>query len=282
MGIRKKNRAGFRLIEDRGPKRCEIYRQGYKITDPSRNMWGDRRGDRGAVKHFSSSSRSRLVQLCANNSEKFRYFVTLTYHEIMQDGRLAKKHLNRFLTSLRRAGAHLYIWILEFQERGAIHFHVWLGENNIEASWRTEMKPLRMNLSVGLGDIRLRRQATVIQHFWLLASDQECDEKASLASIDYQVVRKVEAVKIYAMKYGSKMSQKDLPESILGVGRWWGASRGVTNELIPTSLSEKEMFERLLEFCRVHGFPKIGNVVCECEQATEAWANFIQSIKQRS
>jgi hypothetical protein len=222
MRIPEINRAGFKLYEDRGPVRIELNRQSYRINDPSKSKWYRSRGTRGAVKHFSSKSRMRLVRLCANNSEKFRYFVTLTYHRLMQNGRLAKKHLNRFLTSLRRCGVNLYIWVLEFQERGAIHFHVWLGEHDIESNWRAEMKPIRMNLKAGLETGQLQQQAIVLQHLWLIASEQESDEKASLASIDYQVVRKVEAVKIYAMKYGSKMIQKELPYNVLGVGRWWG------------------------------------------------------------
>jgi hypothetical protein len=118
----------------------------------------------------------------------------------------------------------------------------------------------------------------VLQHVWLFASDQEGDEKAGLASVDYQIVRKVEAVKIYAIKYGSKMVQKELPQSVLGVGRWWGASRAVRNDTTRISLTNNELLDRLIKFCEVHGFPKAGNVVCECEQASEAWDSFLETI----
>lgn len=54
------------------------------------------------------------------------YFVTLTYHENYTDPAGAKKHLNTWFQRLRRIyGVDLrYFWKMEFQHRGAIHFHL--------------------------------------------------------------------------------------------------------------------------------------------------------------
>lgn len=58
-------------------------------------------------------------------------FVTLTYHENFTDTVTAKKHLNAWFQRLRRIYGHdfRYFWKMEFQRRGAIHFHLALYIN---------------------------------------------------------------------------------------------------------------------------------------------------------
>jgi hypothetical protein len=117
-----------------------------------------------------------------------------------------------------------------------------------------------------------------LQHYWLLASEQDKDEEACKASIDYQLLRNVEAVKAYAIKYGTKMVQKELPEGVLAVGRWWGASNGVKNDVLFFGADNDEGYGKLIEFCAGASFPVIGTNVCECDQATKAWKKFLDRV----
>jgi len=98
-------------------------------------------GDRGDVWGFSAASRGRLMRLLArvdwgallpSGSCRFRrsqraHFVTLTYPESYPgDWQVWKAHLKAFLMRLQRRFPDLrgVLWKLEFQERGAPHFHL--------------------------------------------------------------------------------------------------------------------------------------------------------------
>lgn len=86
---------------------------------------------RGKIFHFSRKSRKRLLELTARldlNRVVGRFpaiFITLTYGQSFPSAKLAKTHLRAFLERLRRlAPASSGIWRLEFQERGAPHYHL--------------------------------------------------------------------------------------------------------------------------------------------------------------
>jgi hypothetical protein len=256
----------------------EINKQGYRIVDPSYLPFKGARGNREPISRFSRRSKRSLVRLCANNCEVFKYFVTLTYHDVVQDGSRVKMHLNRFLTMLRKLGAKEYIWALEFQKRGSIHLHLWLGEHQLESYWREDMCVLRANLAKTLEDERNRKQAMVLQHLWLKSSEQLEDKLARKAAVDYQLLRAAHAVKIYAIKYGSKLVQKRLPEGVKSIGRWWGASRKVANERLFAGIGHTKVYDLLMGFCEQFGFPKLGSVVAECDQAEVAWKFFLETI----
>ena len=57
---------------------------------------------------------------------KMEYFITLTYAENMQDAEKAYSNFRSFLKSLRRRYSNdlKYLAVMEWQKRGAIHFHV--------------------------------------------------------------------------------------------------------------------------------------------------------------
>lgn len=90
---------------------------------------GERRraGARGAAS-CSASSMIRLRRYVENSVMDYPVLVTLTYGEHYPEPREAKADLTRFLRSLRRdstiEGA---VWVMEFQRRGAVHFHVLLA-----------------------------------------------------------------------------------------------------------------------------------------------------------
>ena len=79
---------------------------------------------RGIISKFSPASRRRLL-FTARNSPSLRVLVTLTYPEKYPlDGAVCKEHLRQMIQWCKRQGAECGIWILEFQKRGAPHFHL--------------------------------------------------------------------------------------------------------------------------------------------------------------
>lgn len=84
---------------------------------------------RGDVRQFSESSRKRLLRIFSRiqiSNYKAMHFVTLTYHEAWREAdHNPQKDLNSFLQSLRDKYESIdYIWRLEFQKRGAPHYHL--------------------------------------------------------------------------------------------------------------------------------------------------------------
>jgi len=96
---------------------------------------------RGLVNEFSPASRRRLMALIAKTEAEKSSFLTLTYPADFPSPREAKRHLKIFLQRLRRSVPKMSgIWRLEFQERGAPHFHLilfnfWLPKEVIQWHW---------------------------------------------------------------------------------------------------------------------------------------------------
>lgn len=89
---------------------------------------------RGRISTFSKGSRRRLLRITARfRSDVSALFVTLTYRENMRDHKAAKKHLDYTLRWLKRRHSGAILWRMEYQKRGAIHFHLLLfGADYIE------------------------------------------------------------------------------------------------------------------------------------------------------
>jgi hypothetical protein len=132
--------------------------------------------------------------------------VTLTYPGFYPgNGAVCKEHLRRFLQELQREhsrchqatqkGHHSSFWFLEFQQRGAPHFHIfttWAPDKDWVAKRWYEI--------VGSEDIRHLHAGTRTE---FLRSG-----RAGTIS--------------YAAKYAAKLEQKAVPENFENVGRFWG------------------------------------------------------------
>src|ERR1041385_401677 len=99
-------------------------------------------GRRKKIRGFSKASRRKLAMKAANAPARFASLLTLTYHGLQVEGepeearnlriaRRAKRDLNRFLSATRRELGR-YLWVMEFQARGVVHFHV-LCEHELDA-----------------------------------------------------------------------------------------------------------------------------------------------------
>jgi hypothetical protein len=87
-------------------------------------------GKRGEIRGFSPASRRRLMTLMASvDRTQFTrkpLFVTLTYPgKYPTDAKVYKAHLKAFISRFNRRYPHTaIIWRLEYQKRGAPHYHL--------------------------------------------------------------------------------------------------------------------------------------------------------------
>ena len=158
-----------------------------------------RRAKRAKVLKFSKRSARRLRHVVRNSEDTWKAFITLTYPEhFSYDGRQVKSHLNSFLQYLRRRNIQ-YVWVLEFQKRGAPHFHVlisdYISKNELSERWYEIVRS---------GDKRHLQAGTRIES-----------------------IKSKKHLYGYLSSYINKLLQKTVPNAYLSVGRFWGASRNL-------------------------------------------------------
>ena len=152
------------------------------------------RGERGSITGFSAGTGRRLRHTIDNHRADFRVMVTLTYPETFPGtGPICKGHLRALIERARRMGMFLrdtWVWWIEFQARGAPHFHLvstgWVGKAWAARTWA--------EITGG--------------------NEASCTRVEGL--------RKPEAAGAYAAKYAAKQEQKAIPEGFKDIGRFWG------------------------------------------------------------
>ncbi len=189
---------------------------GEVVDEPKRH--GKHR-ERGRVRGFTKASQRRLEFVTANAATFFRTLLTLTYHapgatwdDPERNGRVArrsKRDLNRFLSCLRgELGA--YVWAREFQQRGAVHYHL-LCEKEI-------------------ADARVKVA-------WCRATDELSDGHALQHAAQAETLRGERNARNYLGRYLGKEKQKLLPAGVSRAGRWWGRSRSMPLALLDESVT---------------------------------------------
>ena len=166
------------------------------ISEPEKEK---RRAKRSKIITFSKRSAKRLRFTVRNSENLWKVFVTLTYPDAFPcDGRETKKHLNTFLQYLRRKNIK-FTWVLEFQSRGAPHYHViisdFIPKEELSSVWYK---------IVNSGDEKHLQAGTRIESI---------NSKAHLYG--------------YLSNYINKLDQKTPPVGFEKVGRFWGASRNI-------------------------------------------------------
>jgi hypothetical protein len=169
---------------------------------------------------FSDNSRRRLRFVAVNAFPALNSQFLLTYHnKFPLDGKESKKHLNAFLVGFRRAfpGAP-YLWILEFQGRGAAHYHLFTNVPTTEEN-------------------RLR-----LASIWCKIVDSDDVDLLNFHSRPQNFISWDMGTGSYVAKYLEKERQKDVPENYKNVGRFWGASRGLVP--LPVKVGYEEFSEK--------------------------------------
>ena len=87
-------------------------------------------------------ARNKIIRLI-NCNEDLQTFVTLTYRDNMQDLSVSKEHLHLTLMKLSKTYKDFkYLYVLEFQDRGAIHYHMLCNiELYIDTAKPNQIKP---------------------------------------------------------------------------------------------------------------------------------------------
>lgn len=161
-------------------------------------------GGRSHILRFSTGAAGRMRKYLRSCVSEYKQMLTLTYpYAFPTNGPECKNHLKRFLQELRREyvrnggieQTHSSFWFLEFQERGAPHFHIFTtyspGKNWVARTW-----------------------------YRIVNSE---DERHLRAGTREEWIRSGRGGTIsYANKYANKSEQKIVPEGFEKVGRFWG------------------------------------------------------------
>ncbi len=165
---------------------------------------------RGEITSFSRRARQRLLFSARNAHCDWSGMITLCYPaDFPRTNAEIKSDLNAFLQRLRYRKIK-FIWVLEFQKRGAPHFHIivdkWLSKDKLNKIWSR------------------------------IVGDTVYPRVEAIKSPDHAVR--------YLAGYLSKLVQKSTPNDFDKCGRWWGSSYGlvrVENSLLLDGDSVQEL-----------------------------------------
>lgn len=172
---------------------------------------------RSNITELSVNSRNRLAFVASNADCRWKSMITLTYGAQFPDnGRDSKRDLNAFLTALRRTmdKGLKYLWFLEFQKRGAPHYHVLL---NVCHDNDVVQRLIDVWVNIVSGYVSRETDIESIEKFNRYRNGLEF----------WQNAKSERGLSHYAVKYATKPEQKDVPKQYANVGRFWGCSRGL-------------------------------------------------------
>jgi len=177
----------------------ELYMQGslIKVTKKRTSLNNNSEVTRGKIRGFSRKSRSRLLNRLAmiNKNEGMPLFITLTYpKEFPKENEVYKADLEKFIKRLvYRFPKVAGFWRLEFQKRGAPHYHLLIWGLPFSSAIKK-----------------------YISWIWFKVVGSE-DEKHLKAGTQVARVRSWRGVMFYAGKYMAKMDNIEFE-----TGRVWG------------------------------------------------------------
>lgn len=159
--------------------------------------------ERSAITRFSKGAANRMGRYLRECDADYKYMHTLTYpSEYPSDGKLVKYQLRRYLQTITRLAERngrkaecSFFWFIEFQARGAPHFHIFTTEF-VDYKYCAKL----WYEIVQSGDIRHLK-----------------------AGIRVESIKKGRKGLIcYAKKYARKQEQKEVPVLYQNVGKFWG------------------------------------------------------------
>ena len=188
----------------------------------------ERTAKRSIVKDFSKKSRGRLLRLLASIDQKKSgqkpTFLTGSYPgEYSQDWQVWKKHLHHFIVLLTQKWPRVWgVWRLEFQKRGAPHFHflLWGGPILEDVIQVFSQKHGKMIWIGNPKNPHNQEIYTWMSQTWYRVVGSG-DEKHLKAGTRIEPIRSWNGVMWYASKYLSKLTSGEfVPEGY--AGRYWG------------------------------------------------------------
>jgi len=174
----------------------------------------------------------RLIHTVKNCDADFVSMLTLTYPaEFPMNGRKVKCHLESFSAAYRSTFTGRAVWWLEFQKRGAPHFHI-LSEENLALLGPLETRKRPSRASQGAKEYRTNADASDwLAYRWFNIVGSK-DEKHLHAGTAWEVVESTEGAWVYAAAHAGKRKQKIVPGGFTEVGRFWGVIGKLTVERV--------------------------------------------------
>lgn len=214
--------------------RVEVYRRDVVVRRESRVVCGGNGRPEGAViTEFSDKSMRNFVFLAKNCDCEFYSMITMTYPRVFEiDGRAVKNHLKLFKKRYEYRYQRRGLWWLEFQERGAPHFHV-LSEVNLAECGDIVCKRRRGKRD-GQSYLTCQAEEDWLSCAWYDIVDSG-DEKHLRAGCAWEVVEKTEGALRYAAAHAGKRKQKIVPAAFRNVGRFWGKIGDIRLERVGVS-----------------------------------------------
>lgn len=161
---------------------------------------------RSSITAFSNGSAIRMRRYLRECLSDYSVMVTLTYPGFFTtNGKTVKNDLKRFLQELRRQyvrdsgddGKHSSFWFLEFQSRGAPHFHIF-------TTWSPDYE-------------------WVAKRWYEIVNSEDIRHLHAGTRTEYLVAGRAGTIS-YASKYALKNEQKEVPKNYENVGRFWGVT----------------------------------------------------------
>lgn len=197
---------------------------------------------RGDISEFSFRSRLRLLFFAKNCDCDFFSMLTLTYpREWPADGRRVKRDLDAMQKFLKRGHGVRGIWFLEFQKRGAPHFHLLL---DLDLS---KLGPLvlkrRTRFAGHASDCYETHQETetaFAESWYRIVGSRDLRHLA--AGVALERLETSDAALRYCAAHAAKPRQKEVPVGYLDVGRFWGRiGRVSVVEVEPEPMTTEEV-----------------------------------------
>lgn len=173
-------------------------------------------GKAGKITGWSAKSRIRMMyRLTTLDWDAMRgipEMLTLTYPgEFPTSGAIVKEHLRRFRIAWEREfkAPPAGVWKLEFQRRGAPHFHLYVGRPT-SLTWQefAGWASLTWYRIVGSGDERHLRAGVGVDR-------QFCSRAKSVKALAWYFAK-------HNAKHSTKHYQNEVPAGFEDVGRFWG------------------------------------------------------------
>jgi hypothetical protein len=255
---------------------------------------------RSEITEWSAKSRSRMIRTLAEldwgpvtrSALGVPAMTTLTYPgdwvPVAADGRMVKRHLLRFFKRYERAWGTPWVgpWKLEFQHRGAPHFHLWGLIPSGRAGDLRSVTNVRRRKAVGDG-MRYHQWVSAVWADIVRHPDPEERAKHLLAGTGVDIPEGLKCVDprrmaMYFSKHGSysaKEYQHLVPEEWQqpgkGPGRFWGY-RGLEKLVAEVEISQQEYYQAARMLRRLSARTKIWDPVMNAGQGGERWVKAVR------
>jgi hypothetical protein len=186
--------------------------------------------ERGKITVVSKRSLNKLALTVRSCGVNFSSVMTLSYGlNYPHSGRVAKRHLNAFLVGAKREfGPFDYFWVLEFQKRGAVHFHIATTLPEPDYLQRSAFAHIWTRIAFpDWSYSELLKDSTKPFYAGETVNARQLGYLVHVHVKAWEKVRSDDGMSRYLAKYANKLRQKEVPDWYSDVGRFWGASRKV-------------------------------------------------------